>query len=242
MAYLLRDGLGSTTELGDGAGNVTGTYRYDVFGAPRSQTGATTEFNFTGEQTDPTALQYLRARYYDPAVGRFVSSDPAESRPRDPRTLNRFVYVINQPAQLTDPSGEDWGCGMEWDESGDQDGWLCVAEAGGGTFKYKAPKAPRPAEGPRGMSGVDFEGNGRKLTITNHALNRMHVDRVTVIQVEAITGSVQPFRYYHQGQWKLGYYDKSANVFVAVAEADGVILTVMASPGAEYLMGLGWMP
>jgi RHS repeat-associated protein len=88
---------------------VTGTYRYDVFGAPRSQTGATTEFNFAGQQTDPTALQYLRARYYDPAVGRFISRDPQPASAAVPVTLNRYVYANNNPVNLVDPLGREAG-------------------------------------------------------------------------------------------------------------------------------------
>jgi uncharacterized protein RhaS with RHS repeats len=77
--YYLTDGLGSTTELTDGAGSVTGTYSYDVFGAVRAHSGAATEWSFTGEQVDgATGLQYLRARYYDPAIGRFLSRDSLE--------------------------------------------------------------------------------------------------------------------------------------------------------------------
>jgi RHS repeat-associated protein len=113
QTYLLRDGLGSTTELADGAGNLTGTYRYDVFGAPRSQTGATTEFSFTGEQTDPTALQYLRARYYDPALGRFVSRDPQPATAAVPVTLNRYAYANNNPVNLVDKTGRSPYCTVE---------------------------------------------------------------------------------------------------------------------------------
>jgi RHS repeat-associated protein len=55
---------------------VTGTYEYDAFGAVRAQTGATTEWSFTGEQHDATGLEYLRARYYDASTGWFLSQDP----------------------------------------------------------------------------------------------------------------------------------------------------------------------
>ena len=46
-----------------------------------------------------TGLQYLQQRYYDPAVGRFLSQDPL-------RSVNQYVYVHNDPANQTDPSGE----------------------------------------------------------------------------------------------------------------------------------------
>ena len=49
--YYLADGLGSTTALTNGAGSVSDTYEYDVFGNVRSQTGSSTnEFTYTGEQ------------------------------------------------------------------------------------------------------------------------------------------------------------------------------------------------
>lgn len=54
--WYLTDGLGSTTGLADAAGAITGTYVYDVFGAVRAQSGATTEWSYTGEQVDPMAI------------------------------------------------------------------------------------------------------------------------------------------------------------------------------------------
>ena len=92
-------GLGSTTALTDDTGAVTDTYEYDVFGNIRAQTGSSAnEFTYTGEQVDSADLQYLRARYYDPAVGRFLSQDPLP-------LLQRYPYVGNNPANLVDPSG-----------------------------------------------------------------------------------------------------------------------------------------
>lgn len=102
--WYLTDGLGSTTALADANGDVNGTYTYDVFGAERSHTGDATEFSYTGEQVDPSGLQYLRARYYDPGVGRFVSKDPLYLD-------NRYAYVSNTPTNLVDPSGLI-GCGI----------------------------------------------------------------------------------------------------------------------------------
>jgi RHS repeat-associated protein len=97
--YYLHDGLGSTTGLTDDQGSVTDTYQYDAFGTIRSQTGSSgNEFKFTGEQVDSTGMQYLRARYYDQATGRFLSQDPV---PFD----QPYSYVSNNPSNMIDPYG-----------------------------------------------------------------------------------------------------------------------------------------
>lgn len=71
------DGLGSARLLTNGLGAVTGTYSYDAFGnLIVSNGGSDNPYLFAGEQRDSeTGLDYLRARYYDPFVGRFISAD-----------------------------------------------------------------------------------------------------------------------------------------------------------------------
>jgi RHS repeat-associated protein len=105
--YYLTDGLGSTLALTDEAGDIVNTYDYDVFGGLRDETGSqANDFTFAGEQVDAsTGLQYLRARYYDVEAGRFVSRDPHRGLAEVPETQHRFVYVLNLPTTLTDPSG-----------------------------------------------------------------------------------------------------------------------------------------
>jgi RHS repeat-associated protein len=105
--YYLYDGLGSTSELANSGGTVTDTYRYDVFGAVRTSTGSSAQpFRFTGEQRDSeSGMYYLRARYYDPATGRFLSQDPLMGIMRLPLSQSRYPYVLNNPANLLDRSG-----------------------------------------------------------------------------------------------------------------------------------------
>jgi len=105
--YYLTDGLGSTMALTDEAGDVVNDYDYDVFGALRDSSGSQdNDFTFAGEQIDgSTGLHYLRARYYDRLSGRLVSEDPIPSSIGLPSTEARFVYVLNNPANLLDPSG-----------------------------------------------------------------------------------------------------------------------------------------
>ena len=101
------DGLGSTRLLTDDTGSITDQYSYAAFGATRTHTGSSAnEFTFTGEQVDvETGLVYLRARYYDPEVARFVSPDPWSGHTNNPQTQNPYVYVTNNPLTQIDPSG-----------------------------------------------------------------------------------------------------------------------------------------
>ena len=70
--YYLYDGLGSTRQLVSTAGLVTDTWGYSEFGELASHTGGTVNpFLFQGQQYDPASGDYfLRARYYDPIIGR----------------------------------------------------------------------------------------------------------------------------------------------------------------------------
>jgi len=77
------DGLGSVRAVTNATGSVIQTYQTDAFGVSQAAgtLGSTTQpFQFTGEQRDPTGLIYLRARFYDPAIGRFLSRDPFSAR------------------------------------------------------------------------------------------------------------------------------------------------------------------
>jgi RHS repeat-associated protein len=110
--YYFHDGLGSVRQLLDSTGEVEANYAYDPFGVPVVPGDASNPYRFTGEAWDEEVeLLYLRARYYQPQTGRFISKDPWEGDQRTPATLNSYVYVHNSPANSRDPSGlqEDEG-------------------------------------------------------------------------------------------------------------------------------------
>ncbi|MFO7772930.1 MAG: RHS repeat-associated core domain-containing protein [Dehalococcoidia bacterium] len=103
------DGLGSVIGLTNEEGQKKREYRYDAWGNSQVPPGllvGENKFAFTGQQHDSgTNLLYLRARYYDPTIGRFISRDPMPGYATDSRTLNRYVYTANNPATYVDPSG-----------------------------------------------------------------------------------------------------------------------------------------
>jgi len=77
------------------------------YGQVRYLWGAlSTTYNFTGQRLDgDTGLLYYGARYYDPALGMFLSPDTLVPEPGNPQALNRYSYVYNNPLRYTDPNG-----------------------------------------------------------------------------------------------------------------------------------------
>jgi RHS repeat-associated protein len=102
-SYYQADGLGSITTLSNAAGAVAANYSYDSFGNITAASGSiANNFRYTGREWDSeTSFYYYRARYYDPASGRFLSEDPIGFN----GGVNFFSYTANSPLNLTDPSG-----------------------------------------------------------------------------------------------------------------------------------------
>ena len=72
----LGDALGSVRQVRDAAGEIILAQDYEPYGEVLSAAGSgTTSYGFTGEWTDSTGLVYLRARYYNPTIGRFQTRD-----------------------------------------------------------------------------------------------------------------------------------------------------------------------
>jgi len=110
------DHLGTSRLITDGAGYKKATHAYWPFGAeaPGSESDAE-RLKFTGHERDSGGpgsagndLDYMHARYYGPAVSRFLSLDPVtevERTLREPQRWNRYTYVINNPIRYVDADG-----------------------------------------------------------------------------------------------------------------------------------------
>ena len=101
------DGLASVRGVTDAAGNVIETYQNDEFGVAVTTAGSVDQpFQYTGEQRDAeSGFIYLRARMYEPALGRLAQRDPLVGRLDLPLSLNRYAYALANPATLADHSG-----------------------------------------------------------------------------------------------------------------------------------------
>jgi len=109
----LHDRLGSVRQIINTSGNVVCRYTYKPFGETFStEVEGTLEnpFMFTGQWCDVELNQYsLRARQYEPHIGRFTSRDPIFGRFEEPLTLHKYLYCGNEPINRIDP----WGL---WDK------------------------------------------------------------------------------------------------------------------------------
>lgn len=106
--YFIHDGLGSVRLLVDEDGEIVASYDADEFGSPTlvDEDGVSTDQRWVGglgykDETAQTGLYYLRQRYYDPDLGRFLSRDPIGLL----GGLNLYSYVYQNPTNYTDAMG-----------------------------------------------------------------------------------------------------------------------------------------
>jgi len=104
-AYILPDALGSVRQAADGAGVVVRAREWTPYGEEVG--GWWAGLGYTGEWQDAeVGLVYLRARWYAPEVGIFTAPDPFPGVLAEPGSLHPYRYVLGNPVNYTDPSGQ----------------------------------------------------------------------------------------------------------------------------------------
>jgi RHS repeat-associated protein len=99
----LTDALGNTAALTNATGTNLAQYAYEPFGNTTITGGSASAYQYTGRENDGTGLYFYRARYYNPALQRFVSEDPAGIG----GGINFYAYALNDPLLFVDPDGLD---------------------------------------------------------------------------------------------------------------------------------------
>lgn len=116
----VKDNLGSVKAIASSSGTILQRQNYSAYGELAGVSNGTNSadisvnpvlapyFAYTGREFDEeSGLYYYRARYYDPATGRFLQEDPQPGKTSSPLTMvNRHAYAMNLPTMITDPSGE----------------------------------------------------------------------------------------------------------------------------------------
>lgn len=117
--YYYTDPQGTVLAKADAGGTIIATYDYAPYGtAVASMSPAPNGPGYAGHVSDPgTGLVYMQARYYDPEVGRFISTDPVGPSPGNGFNFNRYDYANNNPIVNVDPDGRQVGMISDW--SGD---------------------------------------------------------------------------------------------------------------------------
>lgn len=107
LYYFVTDGLENVIELRDTDGNTVNKYRYDMWGNPvETDENVENPLHYSGELwEETTGLQYLRSRWYDPSLGRFLNEDSFEGELKNPLSLNQYTYVENNSLINYDPNG-----------------------------------------------------------------------------------------------------------------------------------------
>jgi RHS repeat-associated protein len=105
--YYHPDHLGSSAIVTNSSGIKAKEIYYYPYGETRTESGsADIKHKYTGQELDnETGIYNYKARYYHPALARFISPDTVVPSNTDPQSLNRYSYVLNNPINLTDPSG-----------------------------------------------------------------------------------------------------------------------------------------
>jgi len=102
------DGLGSTVAITDSTAQIVNSYCYSPYGLVGAQETIPNSFTYVGRfgvMADGNGLYFMRARYYDPEVGRFINKDPIGYA----GGMNLYGYVGGNPVNWTDPWGlEVW--------------------------------------------------------------------------------------------------------------------------------------
>ncbi len=126
--YYHYDSRGSTIALSDAAENLTDTYAYGTFGNLANSQGTTVnQFKYVGRygvMDEGNGLNYIRARYYSPEKGRFITKDPQTGNDSDGQSLNRYIYALNNPVTLIDISGFSPKEGAKVQELSQSSDWL----------------------------------------------------------------------------------------------------------------------
>jgi RHS repeat-associated protein len=99
---------GDTLALTNASQTITESYGYSAYGITAASNNGSNPFRFNGQfgvMDEENSLHFMRARYYAAGIGRFLSMDQVAGSAGDARSLNRFAFVMGNPASNIDPSG-----------------------------------------------------------------------------------------------------------------------------------------
>jgi len=188
LTYLHKDHLGSAVAGTSQWGGMKWWEQYTPFGEVILDWGDSDNLDgFTGHIRDKaTGLNYMQARYYDPAIGRFLSIDPVGFSAGRPFMFGRYTYVGNDPVNGTDPTGMagDTPFYVRWFNLG---GEQAAANAYNTAVESTIPGSA--SDTPSGVSGEDsYNVLGNMVVATGEAFINNTISLFLATALDGITG------------------------------------------------------
>ena len=251
--YRHKDWLGSARMDSTGSRTVASTVGYAPFGEAYSQSG-TTDLSFTGQNQDTVASLYdFPAREYS-TQGRWPSPDPsglASAHPTDPRSWNRYAYVLNDPLALVDPLGLDckWSNGAidQFGQSEEGASVISCEAAGGqwinGSNCYQSDGGVGPCSSSNGTTADDPGAVSCEFTAEGCGTSGVYDDRANALINAMGNTNVQSLK----NPCTLGlFYAGSAfgGIFGGAAlsgEAAGAVASIKAATVPLWPWAVRWM-
>ncbi len=218
VRFNLKDHLGTVRAVVDAAGTLLEAHDYYPFGSRMPGrsfvAGPPTTEGFTGhEMDDETGLYYAAARYLDPVIGRWTSVDPLGG---DYPGHSVYDYVLNNPANLIDPSGlcpEGYGPGQTWN------GANCMSD-----------EITIEAERPRGGTSSAFYAGGTFYFNSGTTEGRSGL----AAHLRSHPGAINEIL--HSGSYRLGAQQVAASVSREIAGTQFWLMALRISieTGADF--------
>jgi RHS repeat-associated protein len=104
LEFYHSDHLGSPVVVTTESAEVVWSSDYDIFGEAVNEQGVG-DLLYNQKEKDDTGLHYYGARYYNAELGRFITADTVDGEITDLQSLNRYIYVKNNPIKYIDPDG-----------------------------------------------------------------------------------------------------------------------------------------
>jgi len=119
--FYVKDHLGNTRLVLDRDGYIQSRMDYEPYGIelyPLAANSSREKYKFTNQERDyTTGLDYMHARYYSSALGRFMGADGIVGTPEYPQSWNLYSYVRGNPIGLNDPKGQIDPAMADWNRS-----------------------------------------------------------------------------------------------------------------------------
>jgi RHS repeat-associated protein len=185
------DRLGSPIAISDNIGNLRERLAYDAWGkrrtlngaplngtaTPNSIDGITDNRGFTGhEMLDLLDLVHMNGRIYDPLFGKFLSADPLIQDPMNGQSYNRYSYVLNNPTNLTDPTGFE-SCTGTRIEGADCGSHSVAAGEGGGALPGKYLTNKEISQAAKAAAETKDSSGANKASAKNTSSGKGILDR-----------------------------------------------------------------